>query len=91
MLRKNDASSGALAVSVKSNTQIAASGFPSDFNEAIWEQRLHVGTQEFDVSSDFLSLATAPIETKVKTGWDGLLIKAVGADSADFPSRLATT
>ena len=90
MLRKPDASKGALAVSVKSNTQIADSGFPSDFNEAIWEQRLHVGTQQFDVNSDFLSLATAPIKSKVKTGWDGLLTKAVDADPAAFPSRLAT-
>ena len=52
MLRKPDASTGALAVSVKSNSQITDSGFPSDFSEAIWEQRLHVGTQQFDVNSD---------------------------------------
>lgn len=89
-LRKPDASTGALAVSVKSNTQITASGFPSDFNEAVWEQQLHVGTQQFDVNSDFLSLVTAPVESDVKTGWDGLLTKAVNADPADFPTRLAT-
>ena len=90
MLRKPDASTGALAVSVKSNTQITDSVFPSDFNEAIWEHRLHVGTQQFNVNSDFLSLATAPVEANVKTGWDGLLTKAVDADPVDFPSRLAT-
>jgi len=90
MLRKPDASTGALAISVKSNTQITDSGFSSDFNDAIWEQRLHVGTQQFDASSDFLSLATPPVEAGVKTGWDGLLIKAIDADPADFPSRLAT-
>ena len=90
MLRKPDASTGALAVSVKSNTQITDSGFPSDFNEAVWEQRLHVGTEQFDVTSDFLSLATAPVDSDVKTGWDGLLTKAIDADPADFPTRLAT-
>lgn len=90
MLRKPDASSGALAVSVKSNAQITDSGFPSDFNEAVWEHRLHVGTHQFDVNSDFLSLATAPVESNVKKGWDGLLTKAVDADPAAFPSRLAT-
>ncbi|WP_442507932.1 ATP-binding protein [Novipirellula sp. SH528] len=90
MLRKPDASTGALAVSVKSNTQITDSGFPSDFNEAVWEQRLHVGTRQFDVNSDFLSLATAPVESNVRTGWDGLLTKAVDADPADFPRRLGT-
>ena len=90
LLRKPDASTGALAISVKSNTQIADSGFPTDFNEAIWEQRLHVGTQQFDVNSDFLSLATARVGSDVKTGWDRLLTKAVDADPADFPTRLAT-
>ncbi len=90
LLRKPDASTGALAVSVKSNAQITDSGFPSDFNEAVWEQRLHVGTQQFNVHMDFLSLATAPVDSTIKTGWDGLLTKAVDADPADFPSRLET-
>lgn len=90
VMRRPDASACALAVSVKSNMQVTESGFPADFNEAIWEQRLHVGTQQFDVNSDFLSLATAPVESSVKKGWDGLLIKAIDAAPADFPSRLAT-
>jgi|GEM_PF-1429095 len=90
MLRRPDESTGALAVSVKSNTQITASGFPADFRDAIWEQRLHVGTQQFDVNSDYLSLATATVDLEVKTGWDGLLTKANDADTSDFATRLGT-
>ena len=89
-LRRPDDSTCALALSVKSNTQITESGFPADFVDAIWEQRLHVGTQQFNVNSDYLSLVTSTIELEVKTAWNGLLTKAVEADASQFAARLAT-
>lgn len=91
LLRRPDGSTCALAASVKSNTQITESGFPADFRDAVWEQRLHVGTQQFDVSSDYLSLVTSTIELEVKTAWDGLLTKAIEADASHFAARLETT
>ena len=90
LLRRPDDSTCTLAASVKSNTQITESGFPADFRDAVWEQRLHVGTQQFDVNSDYLSLVTSNIELEVKTAWDGLLTKAIEADATQFAARLAT-
>jgi len=91
LLRRPDDSTCALAASVKSNTQITESGFPADFGDAVWEQRLHVGTQQFDVNSDYLLLVTSTIELEVKTAWDGLLTKAIEADASHFAARLATS
>ena len=90
LLRRPDDSTCTLAASVKSNTQITESGFPADFGDAVWEQRLHVGTQQFDVNSDYLSLVTSTIELEVKNAWDGLLTKAIEADVSHFAARLAT-
>lgn len=90
LLRRPDDSTCNLAISVKSNSQITESGFPTDFRDAVWEQRLHLGTQQFDVKSDYLSLATSTIEMDVKTAWNGLLTKAIDADPVYFATRLAT-
>jgi DNA replication protein DnaC len=88
LLRRPDDSEYTLAVSAKSNTQITKSGFPPDFRDAVWEQRCHLGTQKFDLTSDYLSLATSIIDPKVKTAWDKLLRKAVEADASGFDKRL---
>ena len=90
LLRRPDDSSCALAASVKSNTQITESGFPGDFRDAVWEQRLHVETQQFDVNSDYLSLVTSITDLAVKNAWDGLLAKAIDADPSNFATRLET-
>lgn len=89
-LRRPDSSSCRLAASVKSNSQITKSGLPADFRDAVWEQRLHLGTKQFDVNSDYLSLVTSPIELEVKTAWDGLLTKAIASDVTLFAARLDT-
>jgi DNA replication protein DnaC len=90
LLRRPDDSECTLAVSAKSNTQITKSGFPPDFRDAVWEQRLHLGTQKFDLTSDYLSLATSIIDHNVKTAWDKLLRKAIEADASEFEKRLKT-
>ena len=79
-----------MAISVKSNEQITKNGFPADFTKAIWEQRLHVETQEFDIDRDYLALATSPLDSAVKKGWDGLLEKANDSDAMEFANRIST-
>ncbi len=89
-LRGIDGNRNVLAISVKSNEQITKSGFPADFTKAIWEQRLHVETEEFDVDRDYLALATSPLDLAVKKGWDGLLKKAIDSDATEFANRIST-
>lgn len=79
-----------LAISVKSSVQIDKGGFPKDFATAIWELWLHKNTAKFNADSDYLALATVPIEVAVSRAWQSLLNKAVAADAALFPGRLAT-
>lgn len=90
LLRRIDDTAAAVAISVKSNTQITKDGFPADFTRAVWEQRLHVQTDKFDASNDYLALATPPIDINVKSAWDGLLTKAIDADPVEFADRIAT-
>ncbi len=89
-LRRLDGETAAVAISVKSNAQITEDGFPADFTRAVWEQRLHVQTDKFDPSADYLALATSPLNIDVKSAWDGLLTKAIDADPAEFADRIAT-
>src|SRR5215469_1526566 len=89
-LRRLDDTNAAVAISIKSDTPITIDGFPKAFTEAIWEQRLHVSTNKFDPSTDYLALATAPLDIKVKSAWDALLAKAIDADPVAFPARIAT-
>ncbi len=79
-----------IAISVKSNVQIDESGFPKDFVTAIWEHWVHKGTVKFTADNDYLSLATVPIQVEVSRAWQSLLTKAMAADEALFPTRLAT-
>lgn len=88
-LRGSDEGRNALAISVKSNEQITKSGFPADFVKAIWEQSLHVDTQEFDVDRDYLAIATSPLDSVVKRGLDGLLTKAIDSDATKFADRIS--
>ena len=89
-LRRLDGETAAVAISVKSNAQITKDGFPEDFTRAVWEQRLHVQTDNFDPSVHYLALATSPLNIDVKSAWDGLLTKAIDADPAEFSDRIAT-
>jgi len=79
-----------IAISVKSNVQISESGFPGEFVTAVWEHWLHQGTNKFTAASDYLALATVPIQVEVSRAWQSLLTKAMAADESVFPTRLAT-
>ena len=90
ILHRLDDEAAAVAISIKSNAQITKDGFPADFTKTVWEQRLHVETDKFDPSADYLALATPPLDADVKSAWDGLLTKAIDADPAEFADRIAT-
>ena len=81
----------ALAISIKSNSQVTKDGFPAEFVTAVWEQRLHVRTGMFDLSKDYLALVTPSLDFKIKSAWDNLLAKAIDADSIAFAARVETS
>lgn len=90
LLRRVDGERAALAISVKSNSQINASGFPAEFTRAAWEQRLHKQTDKFDPETDYLSLATSPLDPTVKSALESLVTKALDADPSTFAARVVT-
>ena len=89
-LSRVDGEKAALAISVKSNPQINATGFPADFTRAAWEQRLHKQTGKFDAATDYLSLATSPLDLTVKSALEALVTKAIDADPSHFAERVVT-
>lgn len=79
------------ALSVKSNAQFTATSAPSDFVKAAWEQWLHIGSNVFDASLDFIGLVTATLSGAAANSVSGLGEKARVNDPSLFPARLATS
>jgi hypothetical protein len=79
-----------VALSVKSNAQFTASGAPTDFVAAAWEQWLHIGSSVFERTTDFLGIITGPISAAARTSTTALLTKARTADPSLLPARIAT-
>ena len=75
-----------VALSVKSNKQLTARRAPQDFVKAIWEQSMHIGSDAFDASSDFMGLLTTPLPGAARASVDGLLAKTNDADPSDSPT-----
>lgn len=73
-----------LAFSVKSNRQITAQAFPSDFIREAWEQLLHETSDAFDEKQDYLGLITAPVDADLRTAVSELLRLARGQDPEDL-------
>ena len=78
------------ALSVKSNHQVIATGFPAEFVTAVWEQWLGRDTAVFDRSRDHLGLVVGALSLKVHTAWHGLLSQVLDADPQRILSRLKT-
>jgi len=78
------------ALSVKSNEQVTAQGFPEEFVRTVWEHWLRIGTDKFDRVNDYLGLVPSSLDNRVRTAWHGLLGKARRAEADDFQSRLET-
>lgn len=85
----SDAPRHRLALSVKSYAQFTATSAPSDFVAVAWEQWLHIGSNVFDVSHDFMGLVTAPFSGAAASSVSGLTEKARVNDPTLFPWRLA--
>jgi hypothetical protein len=75
-----------LAFSVKSNTQISKSGFPSDFVRDAWEQLLHDSSPVFEARRDYLGLITVPAESGLKKA----VFELLGFARSQSPSSLAS-
>lgn len=76
------------ALSVKSNYQVTAAGFPNEFVTVVWEQWLGKDTDIFDRSRDHLGLVVGALSQKVHTAWNGLLSQILDADPQRILSRL---
>jgi hypothetical protein len=75
----------ATGLSIKSNRQVTASGFPANFVAALWAQWLGVGTpRPLAGSHDALVLVTGELAQNVKAAWSRLLREA----SKTTPERL---
>lgn len=81
------------AVSVKRHSQVTSAGFPSDFVEAIWMQRLGLGLAPtpFRQDQDFLCLATGQLADSVKSEWDEILQQASVTTPHRLVKRLTST
>ena len=76
------------ALSVKSDRQITEAGFPEDFVEAAWEQRLHITSDAFGEGRDLLVMATGKIANQVMTSWETLLREAMATTPERMLARL---
>jgi hypothetical protein len=73
-------------LSIKSDRQVTASGFPANFATALWAQWLRVGTPHaLKNSSDAVVLITGQLAQNVEAAWLRLLREA----SETTPERLA--
>ena len=76
------------AFSVKSHRQITGAGFPSNFVEAVWEQRLHLTSTAFQEGRDLLGMVTGVIANDVYTAWEELLAEALLTPAERLVARL---
>lgn len=75
----------AAGISIKSDKQVTASGFPADFAKALWEQWLGIGTsRELSSSTDVVVLVVGELAQNVEVAWHRLLREA----SSTMPERL---
>jgi hypothetical protein len=75
----------AAGLSIKSNRQVTASGFPTNFVAALWAQWLGIGTlRPLAGSQDALVLVTGELAQNVEAAWSRLLREA----SKTTPERL---
>jgi hypothetical protein len=81
----------AAALSIKSNRQVVASGFPKHFVESAWEQWLgHNTERKFNEDRDALVIATGQLANNVGQAWAKLLMEALQTTSERLLARLST-
>ena len=84
----SNASTTHCALSIKSNEQVTASGFPIDFTASIWEQARQTSPAVFQMDRDLLALGVSRIATAAETAWDLLLRQALETDAERLIERL---
>jgi hypothetical protein len=75
----------AAGLSIKSDRQMTAAGFPAGFAKTLWEQWLGIGTsRSLSRSTDTVVLAVGKLAQNVEAAWSRLLREA----SETMPTRL---
>lgn len=84
----NSGSTTHCALSIKSNEQVTAKGFPIDFTASIWEQARQTSPAVFQMDRDLLALGVSRIATAAETAWDLLLRQAIETGPERLVERL---
>ncbi|MDA8049065.1 MAG: hypothetical protein M0002_03505 [Rhodospirillales bacterium] len=78
-----------IGISIKSDQQVTSRGFPSDFVDLAWGQWLGRGTSRvFPKGRDAIVLATAELQSNVKSDWGALLSEILAGPSNRIVARL---
>lgn len=81
-----------VGISIKSNQQVSAQGFPSDFVDLAWGQWLGRGTgRAFQREWDAIVLVAAEIPSAVKSDWSALLSEILAGPPERIVSRLSSS
>ena len=80
------------AISVKSAEQVTIGGFPKDFVEIAWAQRLGSGTdRKLRAGNDLIVLVTGSIANNVHDAWSSLLRDALATTPDRIVARLSNS
>ena len=82
--------SSRLALSIKSNSQVSASGLPASFVSDIWEQYAAPANNPFDASKNYLGLISAPFGQEAKNALSDMQRGAEVMDEARFIAEFET-
>jgi hypothetical protein len=79
-------------LSIKSDRQVTASGFPAEFATALWAQWLGIGTSRaLSSTADLMVLAVGQLGENVDAAWTRLLREASETTPERLVSRLSSS
>jgi hypothetical protein len=82
---------GTLGLSIKSDRQVTASGFPAHFVQAVWEQYSDTGSSNpFQRHRDLVGLAVGQLAGTVREAWHTLLRDVRLGDPTRIAARYST-
>ena len=81
--------SRSVGISIKSDEQVTTSGFPLDFVDVAWAQRVGRGTSRtFQPGVDAIVLICAVLDRAVSTAWSALFAEILQAEPESIVARL---
>jgi hypothetical protein len=81
-----------VGISIKSNQQLSARGFPSDFVDLAWGQWLGRGTARvFQRGRDAITVVVAELPSAVKSDWTALLSEILQSTAERVVARLSSS